>query len=98
MDESRFGCTMSCDEFVRFWQNKGLRNFIYQQAWLRSKSREDLEDLRQEAWAAICLLPPDSTTAMAEKAARNAMFVVWQRGHRHEKKVRFVTLSDTNSQ
>jgi hypothetical protein len=86
IDESRFGCTMSCDEFVRFWQNKGLRNYICQKAWLWAKSKEDYQDLRQEAWAAICLLPPDSPMVMAERSAYNAMQNIYKKNTRREKK------------
>lgn len=85
MDESRFGCTMSCDEFVRFWQNKDLRTYIYRQAWLYSHSKEEWEDLRQEAWAAVCLLPPDSTSDMARKVAYQAMNTIYKREHRRER-------------
>lgn len=93
MDESRFGCTMSCDEFVRFWQDKKLRTFIYQKAWLWSKSKEDFEDLRQEAWTAVCLLPPDATMHMAEQAAYRVMHGIYERGRQRGKKVPIIALS-----
>jgi hypothetical protein len=87
MDESRFGCTMSCDDFMTFWQNRRLRTYIYQQAWLYSHSKEDYEDMRQEAWAAVCLLPPDATSEMARKVAYQAMNTIHKRDTRRARKV-----------
>ena len=65
--------TLSCDEFMAFWQDKKLRTQIYRETWLSAKCREDAEDLRQEAWAEICMSPVGATFTMAERAAHRAI-------------------------
>jgi hypothetical protein len=76
---------LTCDEFMVFWQDKKLRTVIRRKAWLCSKCPEDMEDLRQEAWSAVCLLPPGATFMMAEKEAIRAIDRIRKKACREEK-------------
>jgi hypothetical protein len=79
------GSKLSVDEFMLFWQDTKLRESIHRKAWLCSKTPEDLEDLKQEGWEAICLLPPDASFQMAEKVAIRAIDKIRKRSKREEK-------------
>jgi hypothetical protein len=89
---SSFGACLSTDEFVRFWQDRHLRSAIYRKAWLCSSSPEDEEDLRQEAWEAICMLGPEATFDMAEDEATKAIDRVRKKIKRREKYMAKVSL------
>ena len=54
---ARYG-TISTDEFNILYQDKEIRAKIRRKAWMCAHSREEEEDLWQEAWEEICKAPP----------------------------------------
>lgn len=85
--------TMSCDEFMGWWQDRELRKYIAHHAWLWSKTREDYEDFRQEAWAAVCCLPADTSSGIVMHIAKQSMERVYRREFDRKKIVQFVPLT-----
>ncbi len=72
--------------FYRWRQSQELCDYIHDQASRHcGKDPALFEDLRQEAWLYITLVPPDSDIPTLKRAAYNAIRNVYRytRKHRH---------------